>query len=95
MSGTNDGALEARIHALEQQHLSMASDVQALKQSLDTNTIALGEFIELGKGLKFGLKFLGYVENVSVWIAKVAAASAIVWAAWKFLVKEALSNVIS
>ena len=94
-TGTQNWAMESRIIALEQQHLLMMNDVQVLKQSLDTNTVALNEFIELGKGLKFGLKFLGYIENTAVWVAKVATACAIVWASWKFLVKEALSNVVS
>lgn len=78
--------------ALERSHRLLQNDVNAMHLSMDSNTAALTEFIELGKALKFGLKFLGYVEKTAVWIAKVAAAIGIIVAAWKFLILEAINR---
>jgi hypothetical protein len=83
---------EKRLLALESGHRNMSADLVVLKDSLEKNTTALQDFIELGKGLKFGLKILGAVERVAVWVTKCAAALGVMWAVWKFLILEALQK---
>lgn len=65
-------------------------DSLRLKSAMEANTEALKEYIELSKNLKVGLKFLGYVEGTAGWFIKVGGAAAVVWASWRFLIKEAL-----
>lgn len=78
--------------AQEQKLRGISSDVFSLKESMDANTAALQEYIELAKYFKYGLKFLGYVERVAVFIAKIAAAAGTVWAIWKFIILETISR---
>lgn len=78
--------------ALEQKLRGVSSDVFTLKESMDANTCALVEYIELSKNLKVGMKLLGYVESAAVWVAKVGGATVLLWAAWKYLIIHALSE---
>lgn len=78
--------------ALEHSQGILRHNVDQLADRMDTNTAALNEFIELGKALKFGLRFLGYIEKTAVWIAKVAAAVGIIWATWKFIILAAVEQ---
>lgn len=71
-----------------------AEQIAKLTKALEENTNSLQAFVDLGKHIKFTLSFLGYLEHVAVWVAKIAAACAILWASWKFAVKEAISHVI-
>lgn len=86
--------LEARITALEQKVLVVSVEVLQLKESMDANTIALKEYIEISKQLKVGMKLLGYVEATAVWITKFSAAVGIVWAMWKYLILESVEQVL-
>lgn len=85
-------SIEARMAALEENHRMLQNQFNGLKGSLEENTGALNEFIELGKALKFGLKFLGGVEKACVFIAKVAAALGIIIACWRYAVTQAIAN---
>lgn len=73
----------------------VTSELNTLKASMDKNTEALSEFVELAKNLKVGMKMLGYVEATAVFVTKVAGGIVIVWAGWKFLVKEAVARMLS
>jgi hypothetical protein len=94
MGGEYDAmrSLEARMAALEGKQRHMADDVMRLKLSMDSNTTALTEFIELGKNLKFGIKVLGFVESTAVWITKVALAGGTLWGIWKFIILETVKQ---
>lgn len=78
--------LESRMLILEEQHI-------AIQTSMDANTKAIQEFIDISHGLKFGLKIANVIEAIAVWFAKIVAAGAIVWATWKFLVREAIAHI--
>ena len=82
--------LEARMTASELRTHRLEDDFGSLKLLLEKNNTNLEEFIEISKGFKIGLRLLAWVESVAVWIAKVAAAFAVLWGAWKFLIKEAI-----
>lgn len=84
--------LEARIRQLEQDQKVLAASFAKLNNSVDENTDALREFIALGQSLKFGIKVLGIVERMSVWITKVALAMGTVAAIWKFVILETIRN---
>ena len=78
--------------ALEQKLHGVSSDVCTLKESMDKNTCALTEYIELSKNLKVGMKLLGYIEAAAVWVAKVGGALIILWASWKYLILQAIQE---
>jgi hypothetical protein len=88
-------SFENRMAKLEEDHKRMTDTYIQMKRAVDDNTTALQEFIELGKGLKFGIKVLGVIEATAVWITKVALAIGTLWAIWKYGVIEALRNVKS
>lgn len=83
---------EARMAHLEQEMSSLHIEVRVLKNTMDSNTAALQEYIELSKSFKIGLKFLGLLEKTAVWITKMAAAGGLVWGLWKFAIKEAIAE---
>ena len=85
---------EARINRLEQQARRVLDDMEALKVLLEQNNTSLAEFIELAKIFKVGLKLLGWIERLLVFLSKIAITVGSVWAAWKFLVKEALAEAM-
>lgn len=84
--------INSRLGALERKQMNMADDVMELKSSLDSNTNALQEFIELGKTFKFTIKLLGVIESTAVWITKVSLAATALWAVWKFAIVEAVKQ---
>ena len=85
-------SVDARFKAQELRINRMYSDFEALKLLMEKNNTSLEEFIALAKGFKFGLKILGGIEAAAVWVAKIAAAFGILWAIWKFLIREALAH---
>jgi len=86
-------SVDARFKAQELRINRMYNDFDALKLLMEKNNTSLEEFIDLAKGFKFGLKILGGIEAAAVWISKIAAAVGILWAVWKFLIKEAIAHV--
>lgn len=70
-----------------------AEQIDTLTKALRENTESVQAFVDLGKHIKFTLSLLGYLEAIAVWIAKVAAAAAVLWAVWKFAIKEAFAHV--
>jgi hypothetical protein len=85
--------LEARISKLEGKQVDLGREFLGLKQSINQNTKALSEYIDLSRKLKVGLSFLGLVERGAVWITKCAAAFGSTWAVWKFAVSQALAQI--
>jgi uncharacterized coiled-coil protein SlyX len=86
-------SLESRMKIQEAAMNTLRQDVLTLKQSLDSNTEALKDMIELSKNFKIGLKFLGVLETIAVFIAKIAGACVILWAMWKFAISEAFKQI--
>jgi hypothetical protein len=86
--------MEARMTAQEQHIRQLQTQFNQLQTEMAMNTGALKEFIDLGKNLKVGLKFLGYVEATAVWVAKVATGLAIVYGAWKYAVSQAIAEIL-
>lgn len=82
------------MHALEQKQLAMGGDVMTLKLSMDSNTEALREYIELSKHLKVGLKFLTYVEKTAKWFTTIAVAGATAWAMWKYIILATINEAV-
>ncbi len=85
--------LDAKIKILEDLCLSNAEAVKLLTTKVDEHIAIMAEYIELKKHLKFSLTLLGYLESIAVWLAKITAAAAIMWAAWKFAVREAVAHL--
>lgn len=85
--------LLSRMEAVESLQRKAHMELQDLKNDISSNTTSLKEFIEIAGTLKVGLKLLGYVESAAVWLVKVGGAIGIVWAVWKYLIKETLENV--
>jgi hypothetical protein len=85
--------MEARIHSLEEHHAMMSTDFSALHQSMNANTAALQEYIDISQKLKIGLGILGTIERAAVWCTKVGAGAMLIWAAWKFVIKEAMAHI--
>jgi hypothetical protein len=86
--------LETRLANQEKLQMQCSADVKRLAEVVEANNVSLAEFVELGKALKVGIKLAGYVEAVIVWCTKVAVFLAGCWAAWKFLVKEAVAQLL-
>ena len=84
---------ENRIDELYRMLAVTNASLEELTKRIDDNTASLQEFIELGKHIKFSISLLGYIERVAVFIAKMAAACAILWMGWRFAVKEALGRL--
>lgn len=84
---------EERIDELYRMLAVTNSALDSLTKRIDENTASLHEFIELGKHIKFSISLLGYLERIAVFIAKIAAACAILWMGWRFAVKEALGKL--
>jgi hypothetical protein len=78
---------------LEKQFRGLNSDVLHIKEGMQANTEALREYIELSKHFTFTLKFLGWIESIAVWVAKVAAALGIMWGVWRYIISEALRQL--
>lgn len=93
--GGEQPSIETRISALERGQRMLAADFVKLNNSVDENTGALREFIALGQSLKFGIKFLGIIENTAVWITKVALAFGTIIAIWKYIVIETITRARS
>ena len=85
---------EARINRLEQQARRALDDMAALKVLLEQNNTSLAEFIELAKVFKVGMKLLGWIERFAIFVTKLVVSGGALWATWKFLVKEAVAEVI-
>jgi hypothetical protein len=85
--------MEARISAITKKQSDMADDVIQLKLAMNANTEALREYIEISKGFRIGLKFLGIVERTMIWLAKVAGGAGVIWAVWVYIIKETLKRL--
>lgn len=86
-------SLEARMSRQEENCMRVAEDVEILQRAIHSNTASIQELITLAQGFKFGLKILGGIEAMAVWVTKLATATAVLWALWRFLVKEALATL--
>lgn len=80
------------MQAQETKYMQMSTDMHALKEAVNTNNASIAQFIELAQSFKFGLRILGGMEIIAVWLTKMAAAIGIMWGTWKFVVKEALAQ---
>lgn len=85
-------ALEARMRAQDKRVIILQAQVATLQETLEANTKAIQEFIDISKGLKVGLKLLSLVESAAIWVTKIVVAFSVVWGTWKFLVKEAIAQ---
>lgn len=86
-------SLEARLTRQEENCMRLAEDVEILQRAIHSNTTSIQELIQLAQGFKFGLKILGGIEAIAVWLTKLATAAAVIWALWRFAVKEALAHL--
>ena len=95
MMGDNYDAMrsmEARMTALEKEFNVLQANGQALRETVNDNTVALKEFIDIAQGFKFGLKALSLLETCAVWITKIASALVVLWAVWKFIIAQAIAS---
>lgn len=83
-----------RLAALEEWRHTMSTDVAHLTEAMERNTVALQDWIELGKGLKFGMKVLEAIQKIALWIASIAGACGILWGVWTYAVKEAIKQSV-
>jgi hypothetical protein len=81
-----------RLTALEKWQATMSADVVKLTEAMTRNTIALEDWIELGKGLKFGMKVLTAIQKIAIWVASVAGACGILYGVWVYAVKKAIEE---
>jgi hypothetical protein len=86
--------MEARMARLENGAIRQADDIEALKLLLEKNNTSLGEFVEIAKVFKFGMKALAFMEKCAVFVTKITLAAGTLWAGWKFLVKEAVARAL-
>lgn len=94
MAGTEKQLeLEHRQHQLEQNMEIMHNEFCALKKLMEKNNTALDEFISLAEGFKFGMKILCFIEQSAAFVTKLALAGGVIWAIWKFLVKETVARI--
>jgi hypothetical protein len=84
-------SLESRMSIQEQRMTQIELHTTALTDAVSANTESLKEFIVMGQNLKIGLRLIGYLEKIAAFVIKIGAALAVVWAAWKFIVREAIA----
>lgn len=85
-------ALEQRMHEQAVHFEELKTLVEKNNLKLEQNNTNLADFITLGQALKFSLKFGAMLEKMFVWCTKAVVFCGSLWAAWKFLVKEALAQ---
>jgi len=78
---------------VDEKLISMEQRMTKLETLLEENNKALGEFIDLAKAFKFGLKVLGVIESIAVFITKLSLAGGALWGVWKYAIKEALASL--
>ena len=83
------------------QHAStcaVAAEVRELRALIATHTERINELIEvlhMMNAVKGAIRFFDAVERIAVFLAKFVGAVGILWATWKFLIKEALAQAAS
>jgi hypothetical protein len=84
---------EQRLQELEALCARNAWQIEKLTTVMESNTTAIQAFVELSKHVKFTLALLGYMEKAAGWLTKMAAAALLIWAIWKYAIKEALAHL--
>ena len=78
--------LQEQLHAVVE---ALRSNTEAQLEMKKTHD----DIMEVYKGIKAAIKVFGVVERIALFITKVTAAGAVVWASWRFVFKETLERL--
>jgi hypothetical protein len=62
---------------------SVHAELAEIRRAVAANAASTAELVEMYHNIKGLMHVLGWVERASIWLAKIGAAAALVYAAWR------------
>lgn len=85
-------ALAAHISEVSIIEKRLNGRMDTIVEAVTANTKKSIEILELYENLQGAFKVLGWVESFATWVVKVAALGGILWATWKFILAETITQ---